>query len=66
MSNELPDLAAYQARLLELLHRDEPITEHAVREAAGPYADALGNLDPTLLEVAATLTKTWGKIDPAS
>lgn len=56
------ELASYQSRLLELLYSSEEPTADDVRAAAGPYADALGELDPVLLKVAATLTKTWGRI----
>lgn len=56
------ELANYQARLLELLYSNDAPNADDVRAAAGPYADALGELDPVLLKVAATLTKTWGRI----
>lgn len=61
-STSFDALADYQARLLELLYTNDSPTADDVRTAAGPYADALGELDPVLLKVAATLTKTWGRI----
>ena len=56
-------LAAYQARLLDVLHdgTDGDAMADAVRRAAGDLP--LGPLDATLLEVAADLTRTWGVLD---
>ena len=57
------DLAAYQAQLLDILHAgiSGPAMIDAIIVAAGPLAVALSGLDPELVEVAADLTRTWGR-----
>ena len=60
------DLAAYLAQLLDLLHDNEPPSAEAIRKAAGPYSHALGELDADLIDIAAELTKTWGRLRPDS
>ncbi len=60
---EASGLAAYQAGLLELLHGAvDGVDPEAVRSLAGDAADALGEMDPVLLAVAADLTRTWGRL----
>jgi hypothetical protein len=57
------DLAAYQAQLLDILHAGTsgPDMIDAILLAAGPLAPALSGLDARLVEVAADLTRTWGR-----
>lgn len=55
------DLAAYQAQLLAILHAGSSGHDMIplIVAASGPLAESLGDLDVTLVEVAADLTRTW-------
>lgn len=59
-------LARYQERLLEVLYRggdgEAMITE--IEAVAAELNERLGALDPALVEVASTLTQSWGRLDP--
>lgn len=57
-------LAAYQAALLDTLHGggDGPTMAAAIAAASDDANLAIGPLDTTLVEVAADLTRTWGRL----
>ena len=60
------ELADYQAQLLDILHAGTsgPAMIEAILDRAGPLAHALTGLDADLVEVAADLTRTWGRQKP--
>lgn len=60
------ELARYQERLLEVLYLggDGTAMMAEIVAAAAHLDEPLGELDPTLVEVASTLTKTWGRLKP--
>ena len=65
MQDEDPELAAFQACLLETLHQQ---TEAAsilallrASEATLPYAEYISSFEPEMLELAAMLVKKWGR-----
>ncbi len=60
MKNE--SLDRYQSTLLDILYTTAQPTAEQIREAAGPFAEDLGELDADLLAVAAELTRTWGRL----
>ncbi len=65
MQDEDPELAAFQACLLETLHRqtDAASILAALRasEATQPFTDYVNSFEPEMLELAAMLVKKWGR-----
>lgn len=65
MHDEDPELAAFQACLLEVLHRHVDATAilSALEqsEATRPFRDYIDGFEPEMLEVAAILVKKWGQ-----
>jgi hypothetical protein len=59
------DLARFQAALLELLSQPLGADEMARRlredEAFAPFQDYVAGFEPRMIEVAAALTKKWGR-----
>ena len=62
--NTPPNLAAFQAALLNLLAKDLPPAELRHRLTAdpafAPYQDYIATFEPRMVEVAAELVKKWG------
>lgn len=65
MQDEDQELAAFQACLLEALHKhtDAVSTFAELRSSATvlPFADYVNSYEPEMLELAAILVKKWGK-----
>lgn len=65
MPDEDPELAAFQACLLETLHQQTDaasiLTALRNSEATQPFADYLNSFEPEMLELAAILVKKWGR-----
>lgn len=65
MPDEDPELAAFQACLLETLHQQTDaasiLTALRNSEATQPFADYLDSFEPEMLELAALLVKKWGR-----
>ena len=62
---EHPPLADFQAALLELLDgpltADEILARLRTDEVFAPYRDYIDTFEPRMVEVAAELTKKWGR-----
>lgn len=58
------DLAGYQASLLEILSEpaDGPQIKDSLASTEPAWADRIDRFDNDLLEVASTLTRTWGRL----
>ncbi len=65
MPDEDPELAAFQACLLETLHQhtDAASILTALRnsESTQPFVDYINSFEPEMLELAALLVKKWGR-----
>ena len=65
MPDEDPELAAFQACLLEVLHRhrDADSILAALRDSAAtrPFAGYLDGFEPEMLELAALLVRKWAR-----
>lgn len=58
-------LARYQAELLDILHagsQGNALASQIDVSANAHLDEPIGHLDPALLEVAAKLTRTWGRL----
>jgi len=60
-------VARYQADLLRILHggADGAVMAEAIANAQRELGAVQDRLDPTLVEVAADLTRTWARIRPS-
>lgn len=65
MQDDDPELAAFQACLLETLHQqtdaDSILTALRNSESTQPFADYINSFEPEMLELAALLVKKWGR-----
>ncbi|MDI1476419.1 hypothetical protein [Polyangium sp. y55x31] len=60
-----PELAAYQAALLELLEQGLDAAELSARAredpALAPFREYIDRFDPRCVEIATVLVKAWGR-----
>jgi hypothetical protein len=65
MQDEDPELAVFQACLLETLHQQADaasiLTALRNSEATQPFLDYINSFEPEMLELAALLVKKWGR-----
>ncbi len=65
MPDEDPELAAFQAFLLETLHQQTDaasiLTALRNSESTQPFVDYINSFEPEMLELAALLVKKWGR-----